>query len=226
MRLPGNAHQGPYTACQRLGNCSPRNSTPWPGAQGEATCERQSSPHHADHATVAAESHSLGVPTTPLHLLWGGGGVEEDASRMRTKCERDAEVARSPCATVEEFTADLPLADRAMQLMSRREHGIRWTVSLMAGHSSAEPDNERFAIACSVLTFNCCSSVAVACIVHVHTYSVSFCFISTIPICVCMPTFVCKIMHHTLRNSATGSICLQSVAKESILQSFACFHPE
>ena len=52
---------------------------------------------------------------------------------MRRLCARDEAVARLLCAKVEEFTADLPLADRAMEFMSWKEHGCRWTESLMTG---------------------------------------------------------------------------------------------
>ena len=51
---------------------------------------------------------------------------------MRITCERDVVAARL-CAKVEEFTADLPLADGAMEFMSWKEHGCKWTESLMAG---------------------------------------------------------------------------------------------
>ena len=42
-------------------------------------------------------------------------------------------MARLLCGRVEEFTADLPLTDRAMELLAWKEHGCRWTESLMAG---------------------------------------------------------------------------------------------
>ena len=42
------------------------------------------------------------------------GGPEEVTGHLRILCERDEAVARLLCAKVEEFTADLPLADRAM----------------------------------------------------------------------------------------------------------------
>ena len=61
------------------------------------------------------------------------GGPKEDTGQWRILCERDEAVARLLCAKVEEFTADLPLADRAMEFMSWKEHGYRWTESLMAG---------------------------------------------------------------------------------------------
>ena len=34
---------------------------------------------------------------------------------------------------LEEFTAELPLRDRAVEFVAWREHGCRWTESLMAG---------------------------------------------------------------------------------------------
>ena len=61
------------------------------------------------------------------------GGPEEDTGHLRLLRERDEAVARVLCAKVEEFTADLPLADKAMEFMSWKEHGSRWTESLMAG---------------------------------------------------------------------------------------------
>ena len=52
---------------------------------------------------------------------------------MRLLCARDEEVARLLCRRVVEFTAELPLADRAVEFLAWREHGCRWTESLMAG---------------------------------------------------------------------------------------------
>ena len=46
------------------------------------------------------------------------GGPEEDTGHMRILCGRDEAVARLLCAKVEEFTTDLPLADKAMEFMS------------------------------------------------------------------------------------------------------------
>ena len=37
------------------------------------------------------------------------------------------------CRRVEEFTAELPLTDRAVEFVAWREHGCRWAESLMAG---------------------------------------------------------------------------------------------
>ena len=50
---------------------------------------------------------------------------------MRILCERDEAVARLLCAKVEQFTADLPLADKALEFMSQKEHGCKWTESTM-----------------------------------------------------------------------------------------------
>ena len=61
------------------------------------------------------------------------GGPEEDTGHLRKFCERDEAVARLLCSKVEEFAAELPLVDRAMEFMSLKEHGSRWTESLMAG---------------------------------------------------------------------------------------------
>ena len=52
---------------------------------------------------------------------------------MRILCDRVEAVAQLLCANVEEFAADLPLADKAMEYMSVKEHGWRWTESLMTG---------------------------------------------------------------------------------------------
>ena len=54
-------------------------------------------------------------------------------SHMRILCTRDRAVARLMCAKVGEFHADLPLTDKAMEFMSWKEHGCRWTESLMTG---------------------------------------------------------------------------------------------
>ena len=48
-------------------------------------------------------------------------------------CARDEEVARLLCGGVEEFTAELPLTDRAVEFLAWKEHGCRWTESLMVG---------------------------------------------------------------------------------------------
>ena len=52
---------------------------------------------------------------------------------MRLLCARDEEVAGLLCSRVEEFMAELPLTDRAVEFVAWREHGCRWTESLMAG---------------------------------------------------------------------------------------------
>ena len=69
----------------------------------------------------------------PAHPCIFCGGPEEDIGHMRLLCARDEEVARLLCRCVHEFTAELPLTDRAVEFMARREHGCRWTESLMAG---------------------------------------------------------------------------------------------
>ena len=66
----------------------------------------------------------------PCILCWG---PEEDIGHMRLLCARDEEVARLLCRRVAHFTAELPLTDRAVEFMAWREHGCRWTESLMAG---------------------------------------------------------------------------------------------
>ena len=52
---------------------------------------------------------------------------------MRLLCVRDEAVARLLCGRVEELTAELPLTDKAMEFMHWKEHGCRWTESLMTG---------------------------------------------------------------------------------------------
>ena len=52
---------------------------------------------------------------------------------MRLLCARDEAVARLLCGRVEEFTAELPLTDRAMEFLAWKEHGCSWTESVMAG---------------------------------------------------------------------------------------------
>ena len=71
----------------------------------------------------------------PAHPCIFCGGAEEDMGHTRKQCARDEEVARLLCAKVEEFTADLPVADRAVEFMSWKEHGCRWTESVMTGSS-------------------------------------------------------------------------------------------
>ena len=70
------------------------------------------------------------IPAHPCILC---GGAEEDIGHMRLLCARDEEVARLLCGRVEEFTAALPLTDRAVEFLAWKEHGYRWTESLMAG---------------------------------------------------------------------------------------------
>ena len=55
------------------------------------------------------------IPALPCIFC---GGPEEDTGHMHILCERDKAVARLRCAKVEEFTADLPLVDKAMEFMS------------------------------------------------------------------------------------------------------------
>ena len=69
----------------------------------------------------------------PAHPCIFRGGPEEDIGHMRLLCARDEEVAGLLCRRVEEFTAELPLTDRAVEFLAWREHGCRWTESLMAG---------------------------------------------------------------------------------------------
>ena len=71
--------------------------------------------------------------TIPAHPSIFCGGPEEDIGHMRLLCAREEEVARLLCRRVEEFTAELPLTDRAVEFLAWREHGCRWTESLMAG---------------------------------------------------------------------------------------------
>ena len=60
------------------------------------------------------------------------GLPEEDIGHMRLLCALDEEVARLLCRRVVEFTAELPLTDRAVEILAWREHGCRWTKSLTA----------------------------------------------------------------------------------------------
>ena len=69
----------------------------------------------------------------PAHPCIFCGGPEEDIGHMRLLCARDEEVAGLLCRRVEVFTAELPLTDRAVDFVAWREHGCRWTESLMAG---------------------------------------------------------------------------------------------
>ena len=57
---------------------------------------------------------------------------------MRLLCAQDVEVARLLCGRVEEFTAELPLINRAVDFLAWKEHGCRWTESLMAGVVSGD----------------------------------------------------------------------------------------
>ena len=69
----------------------------------------------------------------PAHPCIFCGGPEEDIGHMRLLCARDEEVAGLLCRRVEAFTAELPLTDKAVGFVWWREHGCRWTESLMAG---------------------------------------------------------------------------------------------
>ena len=61
----------------------------------------------------------------PAHPCIFRGGPEEDIGHMRFLCAQDQEVARLLCGRVEEFTAELPLRDRAMEFLAWKEHGCR-----------------------------------------------------------------------------------------------------
>ena len=61
------------------------------------------------------------------------GGPQQDIGHMRLLCARDKEVASLLCGRVDGFIAELPLTDRAMEFLASKEHGCRWTESLMAG---------------------------------------------------------------------------------------------
>ena len=69
----------------------------------------------------------------PAHPCIFCGGQEEDIGHMRLLCPGDEEVAGLLWRRLEEFTAELPLTDRAVEFVAWREHGCRWTESLMAG---------------------------------------------------------------------------------------------
>ena len=61
------------------------------------------------------------------------GGPEEDIGHMCLLCARHEEVARLLCGRVEEFIAEIPLTERAVEFLAWKEHGCRWTESLVAG---------------------------------------------------------------------------------------------
>ena len=69
----------------------------------------------------------------PGHPCIFCGGPEEDIGHMHLLCARDEEVAGLLSRRVEESTAELPLTDRAVEFVAWRQHGCRWTGSLMAG---------------------------------------------------------------------------------------------
>ena len=63
---------------------------------------------------------------------------EEDTGHLRILCKRDEAVARLLCAKVDDFAADLPVADRAMEFMSCNEHGCTWMEALIVGVATSE----------------------------------------------------------------------------------------
>ena len=71
-----------------------------------------------------------GIPAHPCIFC---GGPEDDAGHICLLCARDEAVARLLCGRVEEFTAELPLTDTAMEFLAWKEHSCRWTESLMTG---------------------------------------------------------------------------------------------
>ena len=58
---------------------------------------------------MEAEGHSSRIYLATLHLLWGGGGAEEDAAHMRSIGEQSLQVVATLCARVEELMGDLHL---------------------------------------------------------------------------------------------------------------------
>ena len=58
---------------------------------------------------------------------------------MRMLCARDEALARLLCESLEDLTAELPLADRAMEIMSWKESRCRWTESLMTAILPGDP---------------------------------------------------------------------------------------
>ena len=76
------------------------------------------------------EAEIIGVAA---HVCIFCRGPPEDTGLKGIMCARDEAVARLVCATVEEFTADLPLADKVIEFMSWKEHGCSSTQSLMTG---------------------------------------------------------------------------------------------
>ena len=77
--------------------------------------------------------HKLTRVAIPDHPFIFCGGPEEDIGHMRLLCTWDEEVERLLCRRVVKFTAELPLTDKAVEFMAWREHGCKWTDSLMAG---------------------------------------------------------------------------------------------
>ena len=61
----------------------------------------------------------------PAHPRIFCAGPEEDTGHMRILCARDKAVARLLCGRVQEFIAELPLEDGAMEFLAWQEHGCR-----------------------------------------------------------------------------------------------------
>ena len=73
------------------------------------------------------------------------------------------------CVKVEEFTADLPLADRAMEFMFRKAHGCSWTQFLMTGVVPREMTRPFAAVRAAS-----CQSRFISCAKYAHVSRVHF----------------------------------------------------
>ena len=71
----------------------------------------------------------MGLPALRFIFCGGPGDATGD---MRILCKRDEGVAWLLCTKVGDFIAHLQLADKANEFMSWKEHGCKWTESLMA----------------------------------------------------------------------------------------------
>ena len=80
----------------------------------------------------------------PAHPCIFCGGPEEDISHMRLLCARDEEVAGLLCRRVEEFTAELPLTDRAVEFVAWRGQRLHTLLS-PAGRIERRPPWNPFA---------------------------------------------------------------------------------
>ena len=105
--------------------------------------------HHGPTHRDVVRARDARLPTMKVMRLWRQkitrtvipallcilcGGSVEDMCHVRILCERDKAVARLLCAKVEEFTADLPPADKAMEFLERARMQVD---GVLNGRSSA-----------------------------------------------------------------------------------------